>query len=127
MKNSSFGDVIFNFGWEKKINIHLFDNEYNIVVQAEAYFEKDGISCEQEDAYVDFTDNKDARLKTVESLLCLIVSKDDEILSRFTPQLLLFKRNGDYALLFDDTEDEDCGIAVCLMPEPEIMAQDSYI
>ena len=43
MKNSEFGDLVFNTGWKAKAEIKLFGTNYNIVVKAKAYFEKDGI------------------------------------------------------------------------------------
>jgi len=47
--------------------------------------------------------------------------------SRFIPRTLLFERNGNYALLFDDTAEPDGGIAVCLFPEEQIVQQDDYL
>ena len=51
MKNSEFGDLVFNTGWKAKAEIKLFGTNYNIIVKAKAYFEKDGITREQEIAF----------------------------------------------------------------------------
>jgi hypothetical protein len=41
--------------------------------------------------------------------------------------MLTIKRDGECALLLDDTEDEDNGMAVVLLPEEEAMTQDEYL
>ena len=46
---------------------------------------------------------------------------------QFIPRTLLMNRDGSYALLFDDRDNEDEGIAVCLAPEEKIVSQDDYL
>ena len=46
---------------------------------------------------------------------------------RFIPKTLLIDRDGSYALLFDDNDNPDDGIAVCLAPEEKIISQDEYL
>ena len=41
--------------------------------------------------------------------------------------MLLFERDGSYAILFDDKNDEDNGIAVCLVPSERVLTQDEYL
>ena len=47
--------------------------------------------------------------------------------SRFTPTALHFDREGGCALLCDDEEDADDGIAVCIIPEKCVVSQDDYL
>lgn len=125
MNNSVFGELVFNIGWKTKTEITLFNNNYNATVKASAYFEKDGITKEQKAAMADFNEHKEERLKVAEGLL--VNFAEGEISERFVPRTLLFQRNGDYALLLDDREAEDEGIAVCLYPAAEIISQDEYL
>lgn len=83
------------------------------------------MTAEQEAAYADFKGNKDTRLITVEKLLDAFAEGNS--VKRFIPQTLLFQRNGGYALLFDDNQDEDGGIAVILAPKAEVKSQDEYL
>ncbi|TMV47030.1 hypothetical protein FE783_24245 [Paenibacillus mesophilus] len=125
MINSVFGELVFNVGWKAETEISLFNKNYNVIIKAAAYFEKDGITAEQEAAIVDFGDHKNERLKMVEKLLTDFSEGDAS--QQFVPVILLFKRNGNYALLIDDRKDEDEGIAVCLQPEVKIVSQDEYL
>jgi len=125
MNNPVFGEVVFNTGWKTKADITFFGNNYSIVVKAKAYYEKDGITTEQERAFNNFNINKAEQLKTVERLLNDFAG--DDASKRFIPRMLLFQRDGGYALLLDDKKDEDGGIAVCLAPKIEVVSQDEYL
>lgn len=125
MINSVFGELVFNVGWKAETEIKLFNKNYNVIIKAVAYFEKDGITAEQEAAFVDFSDHKNEHLKMLEKLLTDFSEGDAS--QQFVPQTLLFKRNGNYALLLGDREDVDGGIAGCLQPEAKIVAQDEYL
>lgn len=124
MKNQVFGEILFNMGWKTKTTIELFGNSYEIIVKARAYFEKDGITAEQEASYSDFNEKKTEKLTIIEESL---VELSDNAAKRFMPQMLLIQRNGEYALLLDDAEDLDDGIVVCLAPNVEIISQDMYL
>lgn len=125
MNNAVFGDLTFNTGWKTKTDIVLFDKTHRVVVKVKAYFEKDSVTPEQESAYSDFCKNKIARLNTVETLLSNYANGHAK--KRFTPRTLLFNRDGSYAMLLDDQEDEENGVAVTLAPESKIVAQDDYL
>jgi len=125
MNNKTFGELTFNTGWKTKTDIYFYGTNYNVVVKAKAYHESDGVTAEQESAYADFKGNKDARLIMVENLLDDFA--DANSAKRFIPQTLLFQRNGGYALLLDDKQDEDGGIAVILAPKAEVKSQDEYL
>lgn len=126
MNNSVFGELVFNIGWKASADISLLNNDYSVIVKAKAYHEQDGITAEQEAAIIDFGDNKQARLATVDKLLTDYANGEDAS-KRFIPRTLLFQRNGSYALLLDDNEDEDEGIAVCLAPAATIVSQSEYL
>ncbi len=125
MNNTSFGELTFNTGWKTITDISLYGTNYDVVVKVKAYYEKDGVTAEQESAYADFKENKNSRLVTVEKLLNDFADSTSE--KRFIPKTLLFQRNGAYALLFDDKQDEDGGVAVCLAPKAEVVSQDEYL
>lgn len=125
MKNIVFGEMTFNTGWKSLVNIKLFDKSTKITVKAKAYFEKDGITSEQEAAFSDFNKNKEQRLKNTE--LLLFDYAGDIAARRFVPKTLLFERDGSYGILFDDHQDEDNGIIVCLIPEEKVLTQDDYL
>ena len=117
--------MTFNTGWKTSTSILLFGKSTNITVKAKAYFEKDGITAEQEAAFSDFKNNKEKRLKSVEKLLSNYANA--ETASLFVPRTLLFERDGGYAILFDDKEDLDNGVVVCLLPTERVLTQDEYL
>jgi hypothetical protein len=125
MKNSTFGELAFDTGWKIKRDIKLFNKSYSIVVKAKAYYEADGITNEQEKAFSNFKDNEVKQLGDIEKMLTGFASSNAR--ERFIPRTLLFLRDGSYALLLDDKEDEDGGIAACLAPKAEIVSQDEYL
>ncbi len=125
MNNSCFGEMIFNTGWKATTEIILFDRSISIIVKAKAYYEKDGITAEQEIAFSDFNNNKEQRLRITEKLLSDYSAAN--VTNRFIPRTLLFERDGSYAILFDDIEDADGGIAITLFPDIKVIFQDDYL
>lgn len=124
MLHDLFGEITFNTGWKSKKTIKLFDKEYIINLKIQAYFEEDGITREQENAYSEFYESKNKKLETVENLLRKYSDSPEQ---EFIPKTLLINRDGSYALLCDDIDNEDEGIAVCLYPEEVIISQDDYL
>lgn len=125
MLSSIFGDLVFDTGWKTKRDITIFNKHYIIVVKAKAYDETDGITREQEQSFNSFMDNEVKQLCEIEKMLIDFAST--AACERFIPRVLLFLRDGSYAMLLDDKEDEDGGIAACLSPEVEIISQDEYL
>lgn len=124
MNNKVFGNVVFDVGFKTATKITLFNSNYNVVVKVKAYFEKDGVTAEQEDAFDNF------KLKLAEKLIeveTMLKHYSNEAPIRFIPKVLLFNRDGSYALLLDDQQDEDGGIAVCLSPKKEVLSLDEYL
>ena len=124
MMNSIFGELNFNIGWKASTNIIYFGNSYSVTLKVKAYFEEDGISIEQEQAYLDYKQNKDTKFEAIEYLL---KNYSNDASTRFVPKTLLFERDGSYALLCDDNNEPDEGIAICLAPTEQIMSQDDYL
>lgn len=124
MNNSVIGELSFKYGWKTSRHISFFDNEVDICVTLAAYFEEDGITKEQENAYQNYENEEGVLLKKAEYVLASCCNNPSE---RFKARNLLFSRNGDIALLCDDEENPDEGIAITLMPNISIISQDDYL
>ena len=124
MMHDVFGDIEFTVGWKTNKSIVLFGHSYVVTVKIQAYLEEDGITKEQENAYINFLNTEEIKMNCIERLL-KEYSASAEL--RFIPKTLLIDRDGAYALLFDDEDNTDDGIAVCLEPEEKIMSQDDYL
>jgi len=130
MFNKVFGEVTFDCSWETKTEIVLWGKTYSITVAARSYYEKDGITAEQESSYLLYKNEKSEKRIVIETLLSQYFnnSLDHKQLSKqLTPTILGFRSNGDCALMFDDAEDPDNGIAVLLYPKEDVMTQDDYL
>jgi hypothetical protein len=134
MSKSVFGNVVFNYGFDTKANISLLGKEYDITVTAAAYREQDGISEKQEKAYQAYKASEQEKLTRIEELLQQYrkaktgnPSSRAQLSTLFTPRTLLFGRDGAYALLLDDAENPDEGLAVCLAPKEKVVSQDGYL
>ena len=57
MLHDIFGEIKFNVGWKTQDHINLFGKEYNITLKLQAYFEKDGITNQQEKAYIEYSES----------------------------------------------------------------------
>lgn len=125
INNAILGELTFNTGWKSKIVISLFGVEHDVVVKIKAYFEADGITAEQEISIAGFVKNKLVQLEAIEKALNDYANGD--ALDLFVPRVLLFNRDGSYALLLDDSRDEEDGIAVTLAPNISVIAQNEYL
>jgi len=117
-------DFKFDAGWVAPIQIHLFGVEYSITLRMKSYRESDGITVEQDQAYADYSVRKEQIQKQIETEL-LRYAADAE--KRFSPRTLLVQRDGAYALLCDDANYPDEGIAICVKPYFNIVSQDEYL
>lgn len=125
MIQSIFGAMQFDTGWKTKVEIVLFGQPYNITLKARAYYETDGMTAEQEAALSNYQNHREERMRETEELLLAYGGKDCP--TRFFPRTLLFERNGEYALLCDDKENPDDGVAVVLFPKQKVILQDDYL
>lgn len=124
MNIKDVGELQFNVGFKRMESITLFEENVEIVLKLKAYFEEDGVTNEQISSYVKFNHNKDENCKKIEKAL---LSYDSNAKERFQAKTLLFGRNGECALLCDDSEEPDEGIALILYPSLEILSQDDYL
>lgn len=125
IKNPFWEKMSFHIGWKANSSIVFYGAEYSITIKAKAYRKEDGITPEQDEALSDFAARKDSVLRTAERLLDKF--RNGNGAAYFTPRTLLFERDGSYALLCDDSMDENDGVAVCLAPNQEVVSQDEYL
>ena len=126
MEHSIFGHFVFYYGWKAHYEISLYGNIFSILIDLEADKETDSITSEQKFAMETFHANQAQQLKTAELLLADYANHIDES-SRFVPTAVYFDRNGSYALLCEDTQDTDVGVAVLLWPETAVLSQDEFL
>lgn len=124
MINDTFGELEFDSGWVTKRMITLFGRIYEVEVYVLAYRSEMEILPIQEKAWVKYAEAENENLRCFEELM-LRYSDDAE--TRFTPTSLYFDRDGGCALLCDDFQDDDEGIAVCIMPEKCVIEQSDYL
>ena len=130
MFNNAFGEILFDTGWKTKTEIVLWENTYSIKVKARSYYEEDGITAEQESAYMEFKTLKAEKQRIIESMLSQFYKNErnaDQLRKQLTPTMLVIERDGAYALLFDDEDDLDNGLAAVLSPEEKVLTQDEYL
>ena len=121
MKSKLFENAVFHYGWEVVDTITFLGKEYNITISAKAYFKSEGITVQQETAYLEFKNNKEQILKKIEKAL------QSENAEKYIPKFLSIQKNGDTALFFDDACDVEDGIVVCITPEIKLMDIDEYL
>ena len=124
MRHDIFGEITFSVGWKAERTISLFAKDFTVKLKIQAYYEEDGITKEQEEAYLVYKEQEADKLHTAEELLR---SYADAPESRFQPHTLLFGRDGSCALLCDDGQEPEEGIAVSLLPEVYVVSQDEYL
>lgn len=125
IKNPFWNEMTFHVGWKVNSNIVFYGKEYGITLKAKAYRKEDGITPEQDAALSNFAAHKDTVLNIAEDLLDQFRNGNGAMY--FTPRTLLFERDGSYALLCDDSMDEDDGVAVCFVPERKVVSQNEYL
>jgi hypothetical protein len=128
MVNEVFGEMSFDVGWKTKTKIVLWGKTYTVIVNAEAYNKEDCLTEEQQKSYASFKEMKAEKQRTIEMLLSqYFEGQEDDLCDFLKPTSLLIQREGELALLFDDANDEDNGIAVTLSLKEEVVTQDEYL
>lgn len=125
MINTALGNLQFNIGWKSEIPITLFKRIHQVILKVRAYRETDGITDEQQEALRYFKNHSVEQMKDVEDLLTSYAGKEHN--DRFVPRTLIIERDGEMALLCDDENFPDNGIAVVLYPIRKIVMQDDYL
>lgn len=134
-----FGTMTYKHSWVKPGTLLLFGKEWKISVDAAAYSGKQ-ITSEQRDSYRKFVDDEAKLLKTAEQQLKKYVKENleelremnpdinaDKVADMVEPRTLLFKQNGTAVLLLECIWDEENGIAVELLPDSRIGAQELFL
>lgn len=124
MKEDISKEFKFDVGWKKCDEISFEKKVYKIIIKLQAYFETDGITDEQIESYSEYLNSKKDIVSSAEQL---VEEYDPDVYNRFIPTTLLIERNGDYALLCNDKNDLDGGIAICLKPVKKVVLQDDYL
>lgn len=124
MIETVLGKMEFNTGFKKEDSIVFCDEVRSITVKAKAYYEEDGITNEQQESIKRYNAN---RAGINEKLTELALKYDKDAKNRFLPKTLLFGRKGECALLCDDKEEPDEGIAICIYPDELVVSQDDYL
>jgi len=130
MYNTVFGEVVFKHGWRTETEITLWGRTFAIIVNAKAYYQTEEITAEQETAYSAFNDQKAEKQRIIESLLISYyddIISGEQLLKQLTPTKLTINSEGGCAMLFDDEEDPDNGLAVTIFPDEDVMTQDEYL
>lgn len=125
MYDKFFGELNYNFGFERYLEINIFEQKKKVLLTVQAYNESDLITEKQELAFENFSLHLDKHIKDVEQLL--LESYGGVSKERFSVTSILIDRDGELALLFDDKEDADEGIVVIIYPKLELNLQSNYL
>ena len=124
MSETFLNQFTFRIGWKKKESIELFDTEYDIIIKLKAYYEKDGVTAEQEEAYSTYQTKKKELEKELQEVL---LQYREDAKESFVPTMLVIERSGKLVLFCDDVNDPDNGIVICFGVQMQIMLQDDYL
>lgn len=127
MTNNLFESAKFNMGWELRSEITLFGTVFPIIISADAYYEHEKVTEQQNSAYQDFIDNEDKILVEIENILISEAGSLEDAKNRFKPAMLVIRTNGDYGMLFDDSNDFENGTVVCIKPDFVVTTSDEYL
>lgn len=125
MNHPKFGELKYDYGFCTKIDLEFFQEKQKLQVLFWAYEEEDGITPEQEASFENFLSYKAQKEAEAESLLKEF--DGNQYLTRFCATSLLIQRDGGYAILCDDEEFPDEGIAIQLSPSKSVISQDEYL
>jgi hypothetical protein len=123
MKDKVFGSLSFNIGWQKKERIAVYGKKYDVTLDVAAYFETDGITDAQRSSYKKYKNKAAALIKNVENKL---KEYEPNAEKKYVPALMKIKRDGGLAIAFDDVNETEGGIVVCVLPKLELMSPDRY-
>ncbi len=115
-----FGDMNYNYLWEKEERCTLWGAERTLRIEAEAEHETDTtLSPKQQQAYRQSKSLLDNEKEACLAALCAYCTANfgtsataEEFLQRNRPISLYFALNGHWGLLFDSRDDEEHGIAL---------------
>lgn len=124
--DSNLNNLTFQYGWIKPLSISLAGKVFNSKVVFQASRQEE-ITEKQQKSFKEFYENYDDFIEEINTLLTLYI-KDNSIENpEVNLTALLFKRNGDFAALFDCNWDSENGIAVILKPNKKVGIQDLFL
>lgn len=127
MKAKNLNSAVFNYSWEVTSTMYFFNKLYQITISADAYYDTEKITGEQIKAYHDFLMHEKQILSKVEKFFVKELGSKKNAVKNFTPKVLKIQKNGDMALLFDDVNDLEAGIVICITPTLKMMDIDQYL
>lgn len=135
INDPAFGEMIYNYRWERKIEIFLFSTIYEISLVAKV-FDKKPINDIQREKYLAFKKDETSILKKIEKSYKsylekykneLALSQNTTNLSEFIiPRSLIFNQRGEACLLFDCCWDEEHGTGISI-DDFSIGSQDIFL
>lgn len=114
---------IFKIGFKKEDSFVFFGVEHKITVKIKAYYQEDGMTDEQISAYEYYLTNKCDIQAKVEN----IISESDYDRETLKPTMLTIRCDGEIALMIQDSNDYDGGLAAVISPELKLLTQDEYL
>lgn len=118
-----FGTVRFVNGWQstEKCEISLWGNKYYVYICATAIDKNQLIVSEQENAFNIFSKSSKDFSHVIETVLSEHFSQlsQEDMIERFTPDEILFARDGSFGICIGDKENQDCAI----QPDADIAIQ----
>ncbi len=121
-----FDDFYFDVGWKYDFTINMFGKVFDVILKAKSYRETDEIKPAQKEAIRYFAENLEEIISISEKALEDKFGQESK--TRFAPTMVLFKKTGGFAILLDDEEDPDDGMAVVFKDgDVTVLYQDEYL
>lgn len=127
-----FGEMSYNYSWEKQHRLDLWDKIYLIKIVAND-IDENGISQTQRDTYNAVEECfSDIILKNSDKIKHYIHEAFEqnaiELSSALSPRSIVFQRDGSWGILFDCAYDEDHGIALYFIDQKaHVGSQDAFL
>ena len=120
-------NAVFNYSWEVKSDISMLGTVFPITISADAYYETEKPTVEQEESFCFFMRNKEEILGKIDNLLISDTGSMEEARRRYVPKMLKIKKNGDCGLLLDDENNFENGLVVTIRPTYGFLDTDEYL
>lgn len=120
------GELSFDYGWIKPINIQLAHQAYTIPCVFSAS-KKDMVNEAQKNAYILFQAKQPHFEERMQQLLKNYITENKIQSPQYQPIKFLFQRDGSFGLLLDCNWDVEHGIAIVLSPYEEVGMQDIFL
>ena len=114
------GELSFNYGWERKIEIDFNHKKTEINLFFVAYYKNELLTQKQELAYQFWKSNK----FQIEGNINSILNQSQYNIDFVVPTCLYFDKAGSIFLLCDEINDMDDGIAIDITDSYKILSQD---